>query len=56
MGDLSSQRIRKKPREAYIREVEPVKQSEELIHQVQKFFFTPYYFLYFQGFNAFALF
>ncbi|KAL3985931.1 pre-RNA processing PIH1/Nop17 family protein [Acanthocheilonema viteae] len=33
MGDLSAQRIRKKPREAFIREVESVKQLEELTHE-----------------------
>lgn len=36
MGDLSAQRIRKKPREAFIREVESVKQLEEPIHEVPK--------------------
>ncbi|VDN90714.1 unnamed protein product [Brugia pahangi] len=33
VGDLSAQRIRKKPREAFIREVESVKQSEGPIHE-----------------------
>ncbi|MCP9264457.1 putative D-lactate dehydrogenase, mitochondrial [Dirofilaria immitis] len=33
IGDLSAQRIRKKPREAFIREVESLKQSEEQLHE-----------------------
>ncbi|EJD76660.1 hypothetical protein, variant [Loa loa] len=38
MGDLSAQRIRKKPQEAFIREIEAVKQSEE---PIQEQYFLP---------------
>uniref|UniRef100_A0A915PY48 D-lactate dehydrogenase (cytochrome) n=1 Tax=Setaria digitata TaxID=48799 RepID=A0A915PY48_9BILA len=40
MGDLSAQRIRKRPREAFIKEVEPIKQSEE---QLPEQHFLPKY-------------
>lgn len=37
MGDLNAQRIRKKPQEAFIREIESAKQSDEPMYEVIAF-------------------